>query len=254
MSRVIRCPKELQAWRLGSGARSVGFVPTMGALHQGHESLLRRACAENDLVVLSVFVNPTQFNDPKDFEKYPTTWDADVAMAERNEVDVIFAPTKDSLYPDDYRFRVSESGLSRALCGVHRPGHFDGVLSVVMKLLNVVLPERAYFGEKDHQQLTLIRGMVDAFFIPVEIVAVPTVREADGLAMSSRNVRLTAKERDLAPLIFRSISEGATAKEAASRLKEAGFNVDYVEDHGGRRYAAASLGATRLIDNVEIRP
>ena len=156
MSRVIRCPKEMQAWRMSLGAQSVGFVPTMGALHQGHEALLRCARGENHVVVLSVFVNPTQFNDPQDFEKYPITWESDLAMAERNQVDVIWAPTKESLYPDGYRYRVSESEFSRALCGSHRPGHFDGVLSVVMKLLNVVMPKRAYFGEKDHQQLTLI--------------------------------------------------------------------------------------------------
>ncbi|NUM88279.1 MAG: pantoate--beta-alanine ligase [Bdellovibrionales bacterium] len=252
MTRVIRDHEELRAWRRGAG--ETGFVPTMGALHAGHEALLRRARAENEAVVLSVFVNPAQFNDPKDLENYPATWESDLSLAEKSGVDVLWAPTKEILYPDGYRYRVSEGDFSRGLCGAHRPGHFDGVLTVVMKLLQVSSPTRAYFGEKDYQQLMLIRGMAAAFFLPVEIISVPTVREADGLALSSRNVRLTAGEREKAPLIHRVMREARTAEDARARLVGAGFQVDYVEDHDGRRYVAATLGSTRLIDNGEIAP
>lgn len=170
--------------------KSVGFVPTMGALHAGHRSLLERARAENDRVVLSVFVNPTQFNDPVDLANYPRTLEADVALA-RDCVDVVLAPQPEEIYRDAYRYRVTETEFSRRWEGAYRQGHFDGVLTIVLKLLNAVQPARAYFGEKDWQQLQLVRGMVDALLVPVEIVACPTVREADGLALSSRNRRLS---------------------------------------------------------------
>lgn len=251
MSDVLRSPSDFKNWRRQKNG-SVGFVPTMGALHAGHEELLKRARKENDFVVLSIFVNPTQFNDPTDLEKYPKTWDQDLAMAERNQVDAIFYPRYDEMYPDSYRYKVAENEYSKLLDGAHRPGHFDGVLSVVMKLFNIVAPTKAYFGEKDFQQLTLIKGMVDSFFMNLEIIPVPTVREKDGLAMSSRNTRLTAEERAKAPLIYKIITESKTADEATQKLNSQGFKVDYVTDIGSRRFVAAKLGEVRLIDNVEI--
>ncbi len=251
MTVVLRSPQEFKAWRKNQTG-SVGFVPTMGALHTGHEELIKKARKENDLVVLSIFVNPTQFNDPTDFEKYPLTWEQDLEMAQRNKVDAIFYPRYPEMYPDNYRYKLSESEYSRLLDGAHRPGHFDGVLSVVMKLFNIVSPTKAYFGEKDFQQLTLIQGMVESFFMDLEIVPVPTVREDDGLAKSSRNLRLTAEERQKAPAIFKAITECKTAEDAAKRLSEQGFDVDYVTDLGSRRFVAAKLGAVRLIDNVQI--
>ena len=171
--------------------RSVGFVPTMGALHAGHEALLARARAENEHVVLSVFVNPTQFNDSNDLARYPRTLEADIELA-RPHADAVFAPAPEEFYPDGYRYRVTENELSRRWEGAHRPGHFDGVLTVVLKLFNAVQPTRAYFGEKDWQQLQLVRGMAAALLLPVDVVACPTVRDADGLALSSRNRRLSA--------------------------------------------------------------
>lgn len=252
---ILRTPEELKTWRQSVAGRSVGFVPTMGALHQGHESLLKKSRAENDFSVLSIFVNPTQFNDKKDFEKYPITWDADLAVAERAGVDVVWHPNFDLMYPDHYRYKLSENDFSLRLCGKDRPGHFDGVLTIVLKLLNVVQPTRAYFGEKDHQQLTLIKGMVESLFLPYQIVPVPTLREQDGLAMSSRNVRLTAAERKIAPFIYQSLQESKTATEAASHIEkfENGvMKVDYIEDFEGRRYAAVKLGEVRLIDNIQI--
>jgi len=251
MIQVLRSPQEFKAWRKKQTG-SVGFVPTMGALHSGHEELIKRARKDNDIVVLSIFVNPTQFNDPKDFEKYPLTWEADLAMAEANKVDAILYPRYPEMYPDNYRYKVSENEYSNLLDGAHRPGHFDGVLSVVMKLFNIVSPQKAYFGEKDFQQMTLIKGMVDSFFMDLEIVPVPTVREKDGLAKSSRNVRLTPQERELAPIIYKTITTAQSADEATQTLTSAGLKVDYVTDIGSRRFVAAHLGAVRLIDNVEI--
>jgi pantoate--beta-alanine ligase len=230
---------------------SVGFVPTMGALHEGHLSLLRRARAENDRVVLSVFVNPTQFDDPCDLERYPRALDEDVRLA-GGLADHVLSPDPGEMYPDRYSFRVTERDRSATLEGAHRPGHFDGVLTVVLKLLNVVRPHRAYFGEKDRQQLELVRGMVRALLLPVEVVACPTVREEDGLAMSSRNRRLADGERRRAADFPRILREAPDAGAAAGALRVAGFGVDYVEDREGVRLAAVRIGDVRLIDNVRL--
>ena len=192
--RDLKTTNELKAWRkLISPQKTVGFVPTMGALHSGHESLLAASQQENDLTVLSIFVNPTQFNNPDDLKNYPQTLERDLLIAEKNGVNAVFIPeSMNELYPDQYRFKITETEFSTQLCGAHRPGHFDGVLTVVMKLFQLTQPTRAYFGEKDHQQLTLIKDMVASFFLPIEIVACPTIRETTGLAMSSRNTRLNS--------------------------------------------------------------
>jgi pantoate--beta-alanine ligase len=228
---------------------SIGFVPTMGALHEGHVALLRRARAENEKVVLSIFVNPTQFNDPNDLARYPRNLAADVELAEPF-VDAVVAPPAEALYPDDYRYRVTENALSQRWEGAHRPGHFEGVLTVVLKLLNIVQPRRAYFGEKDWQQLELIRGMVGALFVPVEIVACPTVRADSGLALSSRNARLSPAAREHAAHFSRALQQAATADAAQNQLRALGFMVDYVDDIPGRRVGAVRIEGVRLIDNV----
>ncbi len=253
MTLVLRKSQDFKIWRKQQGqSKTLGFVPTMGALHSGHEELLKRARRENDLVALSIFVNPTQFNNASDLDKYPMTFEADLAMAEKNNVDVIFFPEYIEMYPDNYRYKVSENAYSNILDGAHRPGHFDGVLSVVMKLFNITSPSRAYFGEKDYQQLSLIKGMAESFFMDLEIIPVATVREEDGLAKSSRNVRLSESERQKAPHIFKAIKNSESAEEAAKILIEDGFKVDYVTDIENRRFVAAYLGEVRLIDNVEI--
>lgn len=231
--------------------RSVGFVPTMGALHPGHRALLERARAGNDRVVLSIFVNPAQFNDPADLARYPRTLAADLALAE-GLVDAVLTPPAGELYPDDYHYRVTENELSRRWEGAHRPGHFDGVLTVVLKLLNLVQPHRAYFGEKDWQQLQLVRGMAQALLLPVQIVACPTVRADDGLALSSRNARLSPAGRLLAAAFPRTLQSAATAAAAGPALGAAGFEVDYVADHEGVRLGAVRLEGIRLIDNVRL--
>jgi pantoate--beta-alanine ligase len=246
MKEWIKIRRELKR-----NSQTIGFVPTMGALHPGHASLMERCRAENDISVLSIYVNPTQFDNKDDLAKYPSTLEADCHIAARAGVDYVILPDYQQIYPDQYRYKVSENDLSTKLCGAHRPGHFDGVLTVVMKLLNIVQPERAYFGEKDFQQLELVRGMVDTFFMDCTIVPCPIVREADGLAMSSRNVRLSPAERAHAPAFAKALREAKSATEAREMLASNGFEVDYVEDIGSRRYGAVTLGPVRLIDNVE---
>jgi pantoate--beta-alanine ligase len=223
----------------------------MGALHEGHLSLLQRARAENDHVVMSVFVNPTQFDNPDDLAAYPRTLEADVEFA-GDLVDAVIAPQPQALYPDHFRYRVAETDLSPSIEGAHRPGHFDGVLTVVLKLLSLVRPARAYFGRKDWQQLQLVRGMASAFFLPVEIVECETVREPDGLAMSSRNGRLSQHARAKAVAFPRILREAQDCASAAAQLAAAGFEVDYVEEREGVRLGAVRLEGVRLIDNVRI--
>ncbi len=227
---------------------TLGFVPTMGALHEGHLSLVERSRRENDHTLVSIFVNPTQFDDPSDLEAYPRTLESDVALL--GEGVLVLAPTAAEMYPQGYRYRVHEEVDSLRLCGAHRPGHFDGMLTVVLKLLGLARADRAYFGEKDFQQLELVRGMAEDFFLATEIVACPTVREADGLAMSSRNRRLSASERALAARFPQVLLSAGSCSAAVDELKTLGFVTDYVEEWRGRRLGAVRLGDVRLIDNL----
>ncbi len=231
----------------------LGLVPTMGALHQGHASLIKQSYSENDLTVLSIFINPTQFNDPTDFTKYPKTWTDDLKIASDSGADIVISPIPEEIYFDNYRYKVTESDFSKRLCGAHRPGHFDGVLTVVLKLLMLVRPSKSYFGEKDYQQLQLIKDMVASFFISTEVIGCPTFRENSGLAMSSRNMRLSESARIKAASIFKCLSENVSAAEVKNNLSALGFDVDYVEDEGSRRFVAATLEGIRLIDNVKIK-
>ena len=242
-------------WHALRGAfagRTLGLVPTMGALHAGHLSLVQRSQRENAATAVSIFVNPTQFDQAHDFDHYPRQTERDLTLLKEAAVDAVFLPSRNEIYPDAYRYRVSESELSLRLCGAHRPGHFDGMLTVVMKLLNIVRPTRAYLGEKDYQQLLLVRGMARAFFLDTEIVGCPIVREPDGLAMSSRNQNLDAAQRRLAPSLHQVLRDCKDTESAQTRLQQLGFDVDYVEDFDGRRLAAVRLGSTRLIDNVPV--
>jgi pantoate--beta-alanine ligase len=254
MTAIFQAPRH---WRTARTAQirdglTLGFVPTMGALHEGHLSLMRRSRIENDRTMVSIFVNPTQFENPADLAAYPRTLEADLEMLRTEGVDAVLLPSEAELYSDHFRYRVVEDLLSRVLEGVQRPGHFEGVLTVVLKLLQIASADRAYFGEKDWQQLTLVSGMAAAFFLPTAIVACPTVRAADGVALSSRNERLTAPDREKAPQLYRALKFAATAELAARDLRLAGFSVDYVEDRDGRRLGAVRLGGVRLIDNVAL--
>ena len=256
----------------------VGFVPTMGALHEGHISLINRAKKENDIVVCSVFVNPIQFNNPADLEKYPRTPEKDITKLEQAGCDAVFMPTAEEMYPNKVEDHYDFGDIEHVMEGACRPGHFNGVAIVVRKLFEIVNPNKAYFGEKDFQQLAIIKKMVRDLNMNLEIVPCPIVREIDGLAMSSRNVRLNEAERAIAPKIFATLNDAISKKDAMSpsemkkytldkyaEIKE--FDVEYVEitdeinlkslenwnecDHA-RIFVALQLGPVRLIDNVRI--
>jgi len=231
---------------------TLGLVPTMGALHEGHAALVRRSREENDRTLVTIFVNPTQFEDQRDLAEYPRTLTADLALLTDLGADFVLLPLATDLFADGYRYRVTETTQSQTLEGACRPSHFDGVLTIVLKLLQIASAERAYFGEKDWQQLSLVRGMAAAFFVSTTIVPCVTVREPDGLAYSSRNARLTPADRAKAPRLYATIAAAASAEDSAAQLGAAGFVVDYVVDENGRRLAAARLGGVRLIDNVPV--
>ncbi len=261
---------------------SIGLVPTMGYLHQGHLSLVQCARSECDRVVMSIFVNPLQFGPQEDFAAYPRDPDRDLALAREEGVDFVFAPTVDSMYPDGFNANVEVGGiLTEKLCARSRPGHFRGVTTVVMKLFQIVQPDRAYFGQKDAQQVLVIRKMATDLNLPLEIVTCPIVREADGLALSSRNVYLSPSEREAALALPRSLEAGRELILRGERraglvhdairdaLASPAIRVDYVEVCDGQTLAdlaelqgpvllaaAVWLGRTRLIDNIylEVQP
>ncbi len=262
-------------WK-GAGAR-VGVVPTMGALHQGHLSLVEAAKANCDRVIVTIFVNPKQFNNPEDLKKYPRDAKRDSSLLSAAGVDLLFAPPPEVVYPEDFATTVSVSGLTSALEGTFRPGHFDGVATVVTKLFLMTGADAAFFGEKDWQQLQIVRRLVRDLNIPTEIVGCPTLREPDGLAMSSRNVRLPSEVRPVAPELHKAMMAAAEAigagqavgdalDAARQALLAAGFDeVEYLElrdaerltpldllDRPARMLAAAWLGGVRLIDNIDV--
>lgn len=257
---------------------SIGFVPTMGALHEGHLQLMRKAKNENDLLIVSIFVNPIQFNNPEDLQKYPRTYDEDAQMLESVGCDVLFYPSVDEMYPEPEIIHYDFGLLAETMEGSARPGHFDGVAIVVRKLFDIVKPHRAYFGEKDFQQLAIIKELVRRNRIPVNIIPCPIVRERDGLAMSSRNARLTAKERAVAPKIYETLQDavGLFPTNSPAQMKAwvrdrfqrvPAFQIDYVEiaddkmlqplqgwssAKGAILFVAIYLGQVRLIDNIRI--
>lgn len=255
---------------------SVGFVPTMGNLHSGHMSLNKQAKKHCDVVIASIFVNPLQFNDKSDLTNYPRTLEQDQTLLTENGCDLLFAPTVDEMYPNGQEIQsiVSVPDVSMGLCGGSRPGHFDGVATVVTKLFNMVQADKAFFGEKDFQQLAVIRKMVADLCIPIEIIGVATERNRDGLALSSRNGYLSAEELDLAPMLYKSLQDVAeaiqqgndfdsTLEQTQERLSKQGFKVDYLalcresdlkpattDDTKLVVLVAAFLGSARLIDNL----
>ena len=262
-------------WR--NAAETIGVVPTMGALHQGHLSLARAARAKCDRVIVTIFVNPKQFNDPDDLKNYPRTEEEDARKLESIGVDLIYVPEPDQIYPDGFATTVSVSGLTDMLCGESRPGHFDGVATVVSKLFIQTSADFAFFGEKDYQQLQIVRRMAADLDLPVEVVGCPTIREEDGLAMSSRNLLLSDRSRIKAPVLAEVMEDmraqlqgGAVMSEiiedAKARVMAAGFNeIDYLELRDGgdlslldrakpeaRLFAAAWLAGVRVIDNVAV--
>ncbi len=250
--RIFNSLSEWQTHRL-SLKGSIGFVPTMGNLHDGHLALYARSVLDNDITVASIFVNPTQFNNADDFKQYPKTLEADFAALESAGVDYCLLPNKADLYPDDYCYRVTENKRALMMEGACRPGHFDGVLTIVLKLLNLVGSDRTYFGEKDYQQYQLVKGMAKALFLKTKIIGSPIVRDAYGLALSSRNGRFSAeqltKAREFAALFHQPLLSSIDIEKI---LIKAGINVEYIKSIDGRRYAAVFIGDIRLIDNYSI--
>ena len=245
----------LQQWReyrKQLPSQSLGFIPTMGNLHEGHGSLITRSTAENSRTLISIFVNPTQFNNQQDLSNYPRTLAKDLEYASHLGVDYILLPNYDELYPEDYQLQITENTISTVLEGKARPGHFTGVLTVVMKLLQLAKASRAYFGEKDYQQLMLIKKLCHAFFIDTTIVPCLTVREDSGLAMSSRNNLLSTANRKLAAKLYHLLSSPCSSQAIHDQLTELGFTVDYIEEFAGRRLAAVELQGVRLIDNIAL--
>jgi pantoate--beta-alanine ligase len=254
MTKVI---KDLNKWKAIRRSnvfqnKTVGLVPTMGALHDAHIELIKISMQQNDITVVTIYVNPTQFNNQKDFKNYPNTLKEDLNKLKKLKVDFLLNPEYKDIYPDNYEYKVVESNFSKILCGKFRPGHFDGVLTVVLKLLNLVKPDRAYFGEKDYQQLKLIEGMVDAFFIGTKIVSLPTVRTKEGLALSSRNLRLSEEQKIKAIEFPKSLASTLSNDKIKLQLRKKGFKVEYIEQIDNRRFGAVYLGNVRLIDNVKI--
>ncbi len=232
--------------------KSIGFVPTMGALHAGHVSLFKKSIEENECNVVSIFVNPTQFNDPDDLQNYPRVIEEDLKILEESGVDFLFYPAYKEIYNDSYRYRLIETMFSKQLCGEFRTGHFEGVLTVVLKLLNIIKPNKAYFGEKDFQQYKLISDMTKALFIDTEIIPCPIVRDENGLALSSRNMLLSDEEKKLASNFPRILNSGKSYVEMKYELENLGIKVDYIEEYAGRILGAIHIGKVRLIDNVPI--
>ena len=277
---VISNPTQMREFSLKarSEGKTLGFVPTMGYLHEGHLSLVRKARGENDLVIISIFVNPAQFGPSEDLDKYPRDFERDKALAEKESVDVIFHPSEKDMYAQNASTYIEETMLSQRLCGLSRPGHFKGVTTIVLKLFNIVQPHTAYFGQKDAQQALIIKRMVRDLDVPVNITVCPTIREPDGLAMSSRNSYLSPDERKNALVLWQAlqmakkkIDEG----ERDSRLLKTGMReiiepkaskIDYIsisdvrtlEEVGEIRgeiliALAVFIGSTRLIDNMQIK-
>lgn len=277
--QIFETIESLQSSLSGAAANTLGFVPTMGNLHAGHLSLVSRARGEHDLVVVSIFVNPLQFGANEDLDSYPRTLDADIAALIAAGCDFLFLPSAAELYGDDMQAstRVQVPELGTHYCGASRPGHFDGVTTVVTKLFNIVQPDAAYFGLKDYQQFSIIRKMVDDLALPVSVHGIETAREASGLALSSRNGYLSAEQKAVAPLLYQTIKGIGDALAAGDQdfkrliqagkqqLQDAGLQPDYLaiansatlrpatrEDSHLVILAAAFLGSTRLIDNLRV--
>ncbi|MFN7018736.1 MAG: pantoate--beta-alanine ligase [Fimbriimonadales bacterium] len=279
---ILRTVDEVRAWsrRVRAAGRTIHFVPTMGYFHEGHLSLMRRAKADGGAVIVSIFVNPLQFGAHEDLDRYPRDFERDRQMAESVGVEAIFHPEVSEMYPPGYQTEVRVKELSKPLCGKSRPGHFEGVATVVLKLFHIVSPDRAYFGMKDYQQLRIIQQLVQDMNLPIEIVPCPIVREADGLAMSSRNVYLTPEERVAATVLYRSLQWAQAQVEAGERdalkLREGVYQriaaeplarIDYVEVVDAETLQpvasverptlialAVFFGKARLIDNCIVAP
>lgn len=276
--KIIEQPKEMQKEiiSLKREGKTIGFVPTMGALHEGHLSLVRQSKKENNITVVSIFVNPTQFGPNEDFNRYPRQFEKDRDLLEKEGVDYIFYPSVSDMYPDGYETFIILEKLPNHLCGLSRPGHFRGVATVVAKLFNIVQPDKAYFGQKDYQQAQIVKKMVRDLNFPVEIVVMPIIRENDGLAMSSRNIYLSSEERKNATVLYKSLQRAKEIIKSGERdvkkikeemrkiISSVPSKIDYIEvvdpitlesldtipsDGSVVVALAVFIGSARLIDN-----
>jgi len=248
--QLVKTIKEMQAWSRGEKAesKSIGFVPTMGALHDGHLSLVRQSNNGNDRTVVSIYVNPAQFGPHEDLDRYPRNVEADLAKLSPYEVDALFLPTNEEMYPDGFSLSIDVGSLGEILCGASRPGHFNGVALVVAKLFNSVVPHRAYFGQKDFQQTVIIRKLVRDLNFDIDIIVCPIVRERDGLAMSSRNVYLNGKERKAALVLYESLKLGQELIDSGSMTE-----ASSVQNEMSRLIASEPRAALEYVTIVDIR-
>ncbi|HJV31619.1 MAG TPA: pantoate--beta-alanine ligase [Bacillales bacterium] len=279
--KIITTVKEMQAEisKQKAMSKSIGFVPTMGFLHEGHLTLMKQARQENDIVVISIFVNPTQFGPNEDYETYPRDFERDRKVAIEAKIDYLFYPSVEEMYPNPPSIKVLVNDRVDVLCGKSRPGHFDGVATVLIKLFNIMMPTRAYFGKKDAQQVAVVDGLISDFHFPIELVPVDIVREEDGLAKSSRNVKLTSEERKQAPVLYKSLEMAKAAimngERNPSRIcdliakvihEETSGTIDYVEVYSYPNLKqlekiagsiiiaiAVKFSTVRLIDNVMLK-
>ncbi|MFZ9035851.1 MAG: pantoate--beta-alanine ligase [Francisellaceae bacterium] len=248
--------RDIKQWRrkrtnLQQG-KSLGVVMTMGALHRGHLELVKQSQADNDLTLVTLFVNPTQFNAREDLDSYPHTFEEDMRLLKAEGVDFLFSPDYRAIYPDDYRYKLSETQFSKQLCGGSRPGHFDGVLTVVMKLLQLAQADRAYFGLKDYQQFKLIKGMAEAFFLSTDIIGVEIIRDEEGLALSSRNLRLSEAGLKQARQFAACFKQNKSLAEIRREIRKLEVEIDYLSDYEDRRFVAVWIEGVRLIDNMAL--
>lgn len=234
-----------------SSGNSIGFVPTMGYLHEGHLTLVKEASKQNDIIIMSIFVNPLQFGPGEDYDSYPRNSARDKKLAEESGVDILFMPSPENMYNSEKSIRMTVLNRTNILCGVNRPGHFDGVVMVLSKLFNITMPDRAYFGLKDAQQFAVVSGLVEDLDFPIELVPIETVRESSGLAVSSRNVKLTTEERKQAPALYRSL------QKAENLIKEGVQDIDaikgVVEDHM-RSQMQAEIDYVEILSFPELTP
>lgn len=249
----MRIFTDLAAWQQArltlATTSTLGFVPTMGNLHQGHSSLFAQSLQDNHLTAVSIFVNPLQFNDPSDYQHYPRTLADDLALLEKQHVDYVLVPKASELYPEHLHYQLAEHKLSLDMEGMYRPQHFEGVLTVVMKLLHLVKPNHVYFGEKDYQQCMLVQHMLEAFFMDIDMTICPTVREACGLPFSSRNRRLSAPQRHLAAQFAQIFQQPLPIDAIKHQLEDLNIKIDYLVDKASRRFVAVWIDEVRLIDN-----
>jgi pantoate--beta-alanine ligase len=252
--QIVKSVKKLRTIIKSLNKDSIGLISTMGNLHQGHTSLIKKSLEDNDKTILTIFVNPTQFNNKEDLDNYPIILVEDQRLAEKLGIDLLFLPQYKEIYPDNFSFKVTnDDNFSKIFEGKYRPNHFTGVLTVVLKLLLITKPNKAYFGEKDYQQLKLVQDMTKAFLLDVDIVPCKTIRNENNLPLSSRNNRLSPCDLKKASLFSKLLNSDLSTHKIKSKLVQEGFKVEYIEEYNNRKLGAVRFENIRLIDNIEVK-